>query len=102
MALGLALLCEDGTPEREIELPVDLHQELMQWARKLQLRQLLRIRDYYRDVDFKKTETRVLAFEVQQVQPHVARGDLREFLNHFVKLLEFATSKRRTIHTIAD
>jgi hypothetical protein len=104
MALDFALLDAEGTPEpeHELSLSIDMHCILMDWARELKLQQLLRTRNYFRDVDFTLAETKLLATEVATAKQHVASDELENFLEKLQTMLKFANETGRTIHTITD
>lgn len=60
MSLDIAILDKEGAPHTEISVSPDSHFQLMKQAEMLELSQLLRMRDYYEDVDYTVQETLLL------------------------------------------
>jgi hypothetical protein len=102
MSLDLAILAEDGTPEDTISLSVNLHHDLIVAADKLGVDQVLRLRDYYGDVEFRTNDLSTLAAQVETMGLSVNKYDLRKFLADFDELIIHAAARGKTLYAIAD
>jgi hypothetical protein len=102
MSLDIATLADDGTPEHAIPLSVDLHHELMVGANKLGLSELLRLGDYYSDVEFLPSELPELSVQVEALRLKASSDNLRKTLKEFEKLINNAVLNRKVLHAIAD
>jgi hypothetical protein len=102
MPLDFAILSEDGTPAESVALPMDLHDELITQARELKLRQILRFRNYFEDVETRSAELPALKKEVDSLRLSANQGSTTHFLLDFNRLIELAIIKRQTLYAIAD
>ena len=102
MSLDLTTLADDGTPENTIPLSIDLHHELIVGANKLGLYELLRLGDYYSDVEFLPSELPELSAQVEALRLKVSSDNLRKTLKEFEKLISNAVLNQKVLHALAD
>jgi hypothetical protein len=102
MSLDLAVLAEDGTPEQTVSMPVNLHHVLIAAANKLGLDQLLRLREYYEDVEFLSEDLPRLSAQVEALSLMAESYDLNKLLAEFKLLINNAATSGKALHAIAD
>ncbi|MDO8312393.1 MAG: hypothetical protein Q7T25_10675 [Sideroxyarcus sp.] len=102
MSLDLAVLAESGKPEHTVSLSVNLHFELICAAKKFLLNQLLRLDDYYEDIEILSDDLPELLSQVNALRKEAGSDDLYKFLDEIIGLINIAKSSHRSIHSIAD
>lgn len=103
MSLDIAVLDDEGAPVHEVSVPAESHFQLMQQANSLQLRQLLRLHDYYEDVDYTAQETKLLQQETQGLASKCSgRPEFCALVNEIEDLVHFAVNNKKAVVAIAD
>ena len=103
MSLDIAVLDDEGAPVHEVSVPAESHFQLMQQANTFQLRQLLRLHDYYEDVDYTAQETKLLQQETQGLASKCSgRPEFCALVNEIEDLVHFAVNNKKAVVAIAD
>lgn len=102
MSLDIALLGADGAPSKSIALDPDLHFELMSLSSKHHLHLMLRLKEYYEDVEVTPELLPELAIEVDVLSEFVDRDSQKKFLTQFRELISRAIQEQVSLHSIAD
>lgn len=103
MSLDIAILDEQGVPAEGIAVTPESHFQLMKQAEILELRQLLRMCDYYQDVDYTVQETSLLQQETETLANHcVGRPDFCGLVDTIEDLVRHAVKDEKVVAAIAD
>ena len=103
MSLDIAILNEEGTPYSEISVSPDNHLLLIKQAEMLKLDQLLRMSDYYEDVDYTVQETLLLQQEMETLAKDCAgKPDFCGLVDTMQDLIRYAVNDEKAVAAIAD
>ena len=103
MSLDLAVLDDKGGPLHEVPVSAVSHSELMRQAEALNLHQLLRMGDFYRDVDYTAQETQRLQQETKELAAKCSGNpELCTLIGHLEGLMNFAVNNNKSVVAIAD
>lgn len=102
MSLDLAVLAEDGTPEHTVSMSVNIHNELITAADKLGLDQLLRLENYYEDVEFLPSDLAKLSEQVEALRIRAVSHDLNKLLAELKLLIIRVSPSGKALYAIAD
>ena len=103
MSLDIAILDDKGAPVHEVSISVDAHSHLMRQVDHLHLNQLLRMRDYYEDVDYTVQETLLLQQETETLARNCAgKPDFCGLVDTIQALIRHAVNDEKAVAAIAD
>ncbi len=103
MSLDIAILDKEGAPHKEVSVSPDGHFQLMKQAEMLELSQLLRMRDYYEDVDYTVQETLLLQQETETLARDCAgKPDFCGLVDTIQDLIRHAVNDEKAVVAIAD
>jgi hypothetical protein len=101
MALDFCRIDLNGTPHDDISLSDETHSAMMNVAIKAGLRQLLRMKDFYDDVDYSTADLEELKSDLVRVGESLKQED-RNTCNAMRVLVNKAQSLQETVGTISD
>ena len=103
MSLDIAILDKKGAPHSEVSVSPDSHFQLMKQAEVLELSQLLRMRDYYEDVDYTAQETLLLQQETETLARNcTGKPNLCGLVDTIQDLIRHAVNDEKAVVAIAD
>jgi hypothetical protein len=103
MSLDVAILGKNGVPEAEVRIGVNAHVRLIRQGERSHCSLVLRMEDYYRDVDYSADEVPQLATELVRLRESVPEQDeLGAVLADLVELARTAAGKKTGLAVIAD
>jgi hypothetical protein len=101
MSLDIVILGEDGAPTRSAGLGVEAHAEVIRLAEGHGAAHVLRMGEYYEDVDFEASEIHVLLQELEEMRPSLSAKSALA-IDDVLQVLREAGSKRVGVSAIAD
>jgi hypothetical protein len=102
MSLDLVLIGENGRPECTVPVRVDIHDELITAASSLDLKKLMKLKDYYGDALYQIEELEDLNREILVLLQQSTSEELRIILYGFEQLIGLALARSSSIEAIAD
>jgi hypothetical protein len=103
MALDLAIVGPDGSPERSVGIRADEHERILAVATTTKARLLLRLKDFYADADYAPSEVAELRDEAIVIREALkSDSDCAVVIERTVDLLDQALREKRGISAIAD
>lgn len=102
MALDVALLGADGSPELCLPIGMKTHDQFIEDASRLNCALVLRMNDYFEDVDFSPGEIDGLICEATRIAESTSDDILKAWIFQFKELASSALAKERGIAVIAD
>ena len=103
MSLDIVILDQEGAPCSEVSVSPDGHFQLMKQAEMLKLGQLLRMCDYYEDVDYTVQETLLLEQETETLARNCAgKPDFCKLVDTIQDLIRHAVNDEKAVVAIAN
>lgn len=102
MSLDIAVLDKNGIPLRQVCLDNQVHAEMMNCAKNC-CELLLRLFDYYRDVEFSIDELPLLLTELNTIMSKIEVGSqLASSVRELILLVQVAIDKQVGLVALAD
>lgn len=103
MSLDVAILDAAGRPETEVRIDHQAHADLMEHASRLECMLLLRMEDYYQDVDYGVQELSRLAEELRRVEETIGdEDDLAALVGELIGVTRMALAADKGLAVISD
>ncbi len=102
MSLSFAVLAQDGSPERELDIRPDVHRELIAVASRFGDSLFMRMSEYYEDADFRYDELDRLMQDAVRIATVTKDDALRTWIGEFIRFAEAAIKEQRDITLISD
>ena len=102
MALDMAVLGADGSPELCLPIGMRTHDQLIEEASRLNCALVLRMNDYFEDADFSPVEIEGLIGEATRIAESTTDDALRAWIFKFTELAGSELARKRGIAVIAD
>ena len=103
MALDVAILGENGEPERTVPIRVNEHVRLLAAVHGATLPLLSRLHDYYEDAEYELQELEELTVELDFLRARIQGDDeLSGVVSKLVELVLLARRSGRQVVAIAD
>jgi hypothetical protein len=102
MALDFAVLTEDETAADIVSLEWRQHDVLVALAEQLKLTQLLRIEDYFEEVDWAPEQLPALSEELGIVRNSAAPDEIIRFAGDLDALIALAVRRKQRLSAIPD
>jgi len=103
LSYDLVILTKGGEPDREVRVPLELHQRLLELVQNVNFPLLSRLKDYYEDTEISRDEIPEFLTEVDQLLNLV--GDdviLKRLLLDIRELAEAAIIQGKEMLGLAD
>lgn len=102
MPLTLAILNAQDSPEREVDLSLESHEEIISAASSSNLQQVLRMHDYYGEhIEYTPTDATGLVDELLSLDGRV-RHDTLKCIAQVVELARHAIKRGESLHVLPD
>jgi hypothetical protein len=104
MTLDLAILGDDGRPAATVSISVEAHRRLVVTAESLRLNLVSRLRDYYQDATFERSELPELLQELKRLSaaPLQHQEEEMRFIAELRELSIRAIAQERGLVALSD